>query len=145
MFALTFGTLLSSQGSGAHRSRPFGRSRGNPANLLGRRRGTKPLRVLLATLGSRSFPRCRLTPGNGCRMVDREAAPGCSTRGVRLSLPSNGCNPQPGTPREASNRLALATSTAASAASRAAARATRREEVAFPRDGPSCATLALFR
>ena len=31
--ALTFGTLLSSQGTGAHRSQPFGRSRGNSPNL----------------------------------------------------------------------------------------------------------------
>ena len=31
--ALTFGTLLSSQESGAHRSRPFSRSRGNSPNL----------------------------------------------------------------------------------------------------------------
>jgi hypothetical protein len=33
LLASTFGTLLSSQGADAHRSRPLGRSRGNPSNL----------------------------------------------------------------------------------------------------------------
>ena len=47
LLALTFGTLLSSQGAGAHRSKPLGLSRGNLLNVT----------RLVSRCQTRRFPR----------------------------------------------------------------------------------------
>jgi hypothetical protein len=66
--ALTFGTLLSSQGTDAHRSGPLGRSRGNSLNLVGLVRPVKP-----CGLAGRAHPRSRT---RRCRVVPVERGAG---------------------------------------------------------------------
>lgn len=72
--ALTFGTLLSSQGTDAHRSGPLGRSRGNSLNLLGLVLPVKPY-----GLAGRAHPRSRTRRSRGVPVERGAGGPYCSS------------------------------------------------------------------
>jgi hypothetical protein len=69
--ALTFGTLLSSQGAGAHRQRPFGPSSGQLAQHMGGSRACQPA-------ATRSVRTRSAAPSAPCRRRDRHTR-GCGS------------------------------------------------------------------
>jgi hypothetical protein len=79
LLALTFGTLLSSQGADAHRVEPLGRSRGNSQTLPGRGAMVKPPRL-------QASPTACSTTAAGCEVFPEDAQGPAAGIGVRCSL-----------------------------------------------------------